>query len=72
MLAGKNKEWKWTVYCFKLEDHPENKEESYWFKVELSAGFGKAALINTTAAVFNNKEIGEEQVEKTRSIILWD
>lgn len=28
---------------------------------ELSAGFGKAALINTTAAVFNNKEIGEEQ-----------
>lgn len=44
-----------------LKDHPENKGGILLIQGELSAGFGKAALINTTAAVFNNKEIGEEQ-----------
>ena len=44
-----------------LKDHPENKGGVLLIQGELSAGFGKAALINTTAAVFNNKEIGEEQ-----------
>lgn len=44
-----------------LKDHHENKGGILLIQGELSAGFGKAALINTTAAVFNNKEIGEEQ-----------
>lgn len=44
-----------------LKDHPENKGEILLIQGELNAGFGKAALINTVAAVFNNKEIGEEQ-----------
>ncbi|WP_303011681.1 DUF6359 domain-containing protein [uncultured Bacteroides sp.] len=44
-----------------LKDHPENKGGVLLIQGELSSGFGKAALINTTAAVFNNKEIGEEQ-----------
>ncbi len=44
-----------------LKDHPENRGGVLLIQGELSAGFGKAALINTTAAVFNNKEIGEEQ-----------
>lgn len=48
-----------------LKDHPENKGGVLLIQGELSAGFGKAALINTTAAVFNNKEIGEEQGGET-------
>lgn len=36
-----------------LKDHPENKGGILLIQGELSAGFGKAALINTTAAVFN-------------------
>ena len=44
-----------------LKDHPENKGGVLLIQGELNSGFGKAALINTTAAVFNNKEIGEEQ-----------
>lgn len=46
-----------------LKDHPENKGGVLLIQGELNSGFGKAALINTTAAVFNNKEIGEEQGE---------
>lgn len=42
-----------------LKDHPENQGEILLIQGELNAGFGKAALINTVAAVFNNKEIGE-------------
>lgn len=44
-----------------LKDHPENKGGILLIQGELNSGFGKAALINTTAAVFNNKEVGEEQ-----------
>lgn len=50
-----------------LKDHPENKGGILLIQGELSAGFGKPALINTTAAVFNNKEIGEEQGGETPS-----
>lgn len=44
-----------------LKDHPDNKGGLLLIQGELSKGFGKAALINTTAAVFNNQPIGEEQ-----------
>ena len=44
-----------------LKDHPENKGSVLLIQGELSDGFGKAALINTTAAVFKGQTIGEEQ-----------
>ncbi|WP_336615977.1 DUF6359 domain-containing protein [Bacteroides acidifaciens] len=44
-----------------LKDHPDNKGGLLLIQGELSKGFGKAALINTTAAVFNNQPIGEDQ-----------
>ena len=44
-----------------LKDHPDNKGGLLLIQGELNKGFGKAALINTTAAVFNNQPIGEEQ-----------
>lgn len=44
-----------------LQDHPENLKGKLLIQGKLSKGFGKAALIETTAAVFNDKEVGEEQ-----------
>lgn len=44
-----------------LKDHPDNKGEHVSIQGELSSGFGKAALINTIAAVLKGQTIGEEQ-----------
>ena len=44
-----------------LKDHPDNKGEHVSIQGELNAGFGKAALINTIAAVLKGQTIGEEQ-----------
>ena len=44
-----------------LQDHPENLKGKLLIQGKLSKGFGKAALVETTAAVFNDKEVGEEQ-----------
>lgn len=44
-----------------LQDHPENLKGKLLIQGKLAKGFGKAALIETTAAVFNDKEVGEEQ-----------
>lgn len=44
-----------------LKDHPDNKREHVSIQGELSSGFGKAALINTIAAVLKGQTIGEEQ-----------
>ena len=44
-----------------LQDHPENLKGKLLIQGKLAKGFGKAALVETTAAVFNDKEVGEEQ-----------
>lgn len=50
-----------------LQDHPENLKGKLLIQGKLSKGFGKAALVETTAAVFNDKEVGEEQGGNTPS-----
>lgn len=50
-----------------LQDHPENLKGKLLIQGKLAKGFGKAALVETTAAVFNDKEVGEEQGGDTPS-----
>lgn len=44
-----------------LKDHPDNLGKPLIIKGKLSAGFGMAALIETTAAVFDGKDIGDDE-----------